>query len=1314
MPDDTFLQKFHNLASVDDEVRCRAAQGIVRALQSGKMGEEELPYTVRRLVRGVQSSRQFCRQGFALALAELLHVMPNQLSTVLQLLEKSAELQSGLRANEQKDRLLARTFVYGAIIQAGCLGSLKGDDIIAKLGRGLWQLYSARSYLNAVSMCLLKEACAELCAAGRHSSVAEVVSHWTLDEKLDDTGHGFELLDAHTLSLVLSLRIAYEESDKKPTSWPSCVRKDLVKNNVAVVARNVGQVLASCPMTDVVPQVLEDFCRWWLRPSKGRDAITLQEEIWPALEEGLFPVNQTAPSTAQAFRGIAELGRCIGRLGGPEASQLLVGLFKLVKVWDQLFWCVASRHSPAHQAASFAHAILVELVGGVKPAESQSKKANKKRKRSEATNCLPKADPLSLDDDSRLLILSTLQEKQAFQRVPHNLKRQWQQALLSPLSPKGVRARCGAIISSLVQGSGPAMRVVAAQLEQLAVHGKVPDEAILAVVFQQFLASFILPPPGSSTVVFSLRAFKKDLALPEMLTELEDVSLPVQEIDEEERRMWRQKLWSTTAQLAKRTWPEAAEKLVSGEDFSTAEVFSGGEEGPGSLVRSSAYSGCLSDGSLMVFRLLQWWNYVVTKNPEKANSKKKKSNDALCKCAVEFQEADIEMRQRCLELCQSIMDVEEGGKSGMSARQKNAVCCLPLSLSLVMLDKDAPVNASTVLGELLSILEHLVTVVQGPKPKKKIAEALAAFAPVAAELYVGDSLAMIREACKLTWRELAFYVADETLTQLCSSVCGKAAGDEAEDEADDMEDEDEEDEEDEDPDGSRKAVFDKAIAAMKAKNEKEKAADEEDEEDVTTLDQSGVLSELLDGGASELMNSFATSRLDGTNDQSKKKKLTKRQQKLRLQQDDLIRRLREVDLVESFLLRCGAKRDASMAMVDELQMAMVELNHKVKMSKDDEAGGDADGKGVKGNTEKTGKKATKGDTTLRTLEESLSQRVHKMLSKLLRTSCKASSVQILAGRASVEDWDAKARALCERSLLPKFNASSSQVLEVTASYFYFLCAAHRAAVEIKDESEHTMGQGWTLAEELLTMLLKEWSGKKECDKWCQAALKAFVVRVPQLLLKLPWTTAIKGAKKAFAQRSQLGFLQTHVFRPLPPETTNKADVKTQMAFADSCAKVCAELLNSTVEEDGNATSAAQRQKLRKEVLQTLKSIYKLRQKSEGLPADVSSVMADAITSLRDSLPSQQRRGEVYNLTVHLLRLVRPQVQQPKRDRSTSRGRPKDREEAGDGEEVAEVPMKKRKGRSGSISRSPSLHPQSPASKPHPAPLKEKRRKAQKS
>eukprot|EP00438_Fugacium_kawagutii_P020133 Skav209755 [mRNA] locus=scaffold9:132595:136002:+ [translate_table: standard] len=1117
MPD-TFLQKFHNLASADDEVRCRAAQGIVRALQSGKLKDDDLLYTLRRLVRGVQSSRRCSRQGFSLALAEVLQAMPNQLPKLLKMLDTNCELQSGLRGNEQKDRLLGRTFTYVAILQSGCLRSSKGDGIVAKVGKDLWQLYSAKKSISSSSICLLKDVCAELCAAGRHSDVSEVVSHWSLDQTLSETS--FEHLDANVLSLLLSLRLAYEECEKKPTSWPSCVQKDMLKANASAVARNVGQVLASCAVTDVVPPVLEDFCRWWLRPHKGRDPIALQEQIWPALEEGLFPEGQAAPSMAQALRGMGELARCLGQGEGNEASQLLIGLVKLHKAWEQLCWCVSYKHSPAHQAASFAHSILVELVGGVRPPEVQSKKANKKRKRMEATATAQRipAKPMSLDDDSRLLILSTLQEKKAFQKLPQNLKKQWQQALLSPLSPKGVRARCGTIISDLVQKNGPPMRVVGAQLEQLAVHSKVPDEAVLVVVFQQFLASFITPGStsgGSGSVVFSLRAFQNEVTIPE-LKDMEDVLLPVQLMDEEDRKLWRQKLWSTLAQLTKRTWPEAAEKLITGEDFSAAEVFSGGEEGPGSMVRSLAYQGCLADGSLLVFRLLQWWNHVVTKTPDKVSSSKKKKSgvsDSLCKCLVEFEEADTSLHKSSLELCQSIMDLEEG-KSGLSARQKNAVCSLPLSLSLVMLDESAPENSREFLAELLKILEHLVEVAQGPKPKKKIAAALAAFAPVAAELYVADSLAMIREACKMTWRELAFYAADETLMGLCGSVCGKAPA--ADEEAMEEEDEDEDEEDDdEDPDGSKKAVFDKAIAAMKEKNQKAEADGDEDEEDVTTLDHSGVLSELLDDGGGQLMNSFAASSLEA-NQQSKKKKLTKRQQKLRLQQDELVRRLREADLVESFLMRCGAKRATSLAMVEELQMALVKLNHKVKLNKD----GEKEEKEEEGDKKKT-KKATKGDTTLRSLEETLSQRVHKMLSRLMKTSSRASSIQILAGHASVEDWAAKARALCERGQAARFNASGSQVLEVSASYLYFLCAASRAA----DGSE-SQGQGWELAEELLSLLLKEWSGKKDCDNFCEAALKAFSMRVPQVLLKLPWADSIKRANKAFAQRNQLAFLCT--------------------------------------------------------------------------------------------------------------------------------------------------------------------------------------------
>ncbi|CAK9090963.1 unnamed protein product [Durusdinium trenchii] len=361
MPKDgDFLQQFHHLASVvssasfhwalrlfggrsssaeaDDELRCRAAllgeatgprrdrdgaegdavgwrgggRQITITLQSGKLEAQELPYSVTRLVRGVQSSREFCRPGFSLAIAELLHAMPSQALTVLKEIDKATELQSGLRANEAKDRLLGRCFVYGAILQAGCLRVEEKAvaDIIARLSRGLWQIYSARSYLNACSMCLLKDACEELCQANRHERVAEIISQWKLDDKVDDSGKGLNLLDPHALGLILKLRVCYEEAEKKPSSWPSCVRKDVFRNHAPAVARKVGQTLASCPVTDVVPTVLEDFCRWWARRHQGRDAKSL-EEIWPAFEEALVTMRNTV--------------RCSGMIQMENRDQAMLG-----------------------------------------------------------------------------------------------------------------------------------------------------------------------------------------------------------------------------------------------------------------------------------------------------------------------------------------------------------------------------------------------------------------------------------------------------------------------------------------------------------------------------------------------------------------------------------------------------------------------------------------------------------------------------------------------------------------------------------------------------------------------------------------------------------------------------------------------------------------------------------------------------------------------------------------------------------------------------------------------------------------------------
>ena len=106
--------------------------------------------------------------------------------------------------------------------------------------------------------------------------------------------------------------------------------------------------------------------------SKDREPLeTLFERKLQWILEDAHPLNSLR------FRGIAELGRCIGRLGGPEvgfhlghrhlslatmppcqASQLLVGLFKLVKGSGDLLMLEFS----SLFAGSFPHTSCTELI----------------------------------------------------------------------------------------------------------------------------------------------------------------------------------------------------------------------------------------------------------------------------------------------------------------------------------------------------------------------------------------------------------------------------------------------------------------------------------------------------------------------------------------------------------------------------------------------------------------------------------------------------------------------------------------------------------------------------------------------------------------------------------------------------------------------------------------------------------------------------------------------------------------------------------------------------------------------------------------
>ncbi|KAG8368547.1 hypothetical protein BUALT_Bualt15G0056900 [Buddleja alternifolia] len=81
-----------------------------------------LRYAVRRLIRGVSSSRECARQGFALGLASLVGTVPSiRLESLLKLIISLLEVNSSMKGQEARDCLLGRLFAYGAIARSGKL-----------------------------------------------------------------------------------------------------------------------------------------------------------------------------------------------------------------------------------------------------------------------------------------------------------------------------------------------------------------------------------------------------------------------------------------------------------------------------------------------------------------------------------------------------------------------------------------------------------------------------------------------------------------------------------------------------------------------------------------------------------------------------------------------------------------------------------------------------------------------------------------------------------------------------------------------------------------------------------------------------------------------------------------------------------------------------------------------------------------------------------------------------------------------------------------------------------------------------------------
>lgn len=181
------IDVFKDLALADGNVREAAAEAMVKELQAVQEAYERMEnkdfvevglkleavkddglkncapsvrYAIRRLIRGVSSSRECARQGFALGLTILVGSIHSiTLDSLLKLIVDLLEVTSSMKGQEAKECLLGRLFAYGALARSGRLtkewNSDRNTPFIKEFTGILISLASKKRYLQEPAVSVL-------------------------------------------------------------------------------------------------------------------------------------------------------------------------------------------------------------------------------------------------------------------------------------------------------------------------------------------------------------------------------------------------------------------------------------------------------------------------------------------------------------------------------------------------------------------------------------------------------------------------------------------------------------------------------------------------------------------------------------------------------------------------------------------------------------------------------------------------------------------------------------------------------------------------------------------------------------------------------------------------------------------------------------------------------------------------------------------------------------------------------------------------------------------------------------------------------
>ncbi|EDO45649.1 predicted protein, partial [Nematostella vectensis] len=166
--EDKGLSFYWELASTNEPTRLEAAKELVEYLsvaQQTHVQEDinsetnlcpELEYSLKRLTKGLASSRKGARQGFAMVLAEILHhfdiIAPED---VIKMLADNLQVTGSAKSQEERDGFIGHIFGLMALVRARRLDVVKDVEVCSWLKQvveTLKQLTEKKSYLRELGI----------------------------------------------------------------------------------------------------------------------------------------------------------------------------------------------------------------------------------------------------------------------------------------------------------------------------------------------------------------------------------------------------------------------------------------------------------------------------------------------------------------------------------------------------------------------------------------------------------------------------------------------------------------------------------------------------------------------------------------------------------------------------------------------------------------------------------------------------------------------------------------------------------------------------------------------------------------------------------------------------------------------------------------------------------------------------------------------------------------------------------------------------------------------------------------------------------